>query len=265
MAPYPDQQGPYGNNFNLIEVRHDRLQVLVSRFKSQEDDTFALEFDPKVFPLGKRYPEGFKTGKLHRITRIAPNGDTLVKVHREGILVLDENKVKRLPVRFSTDTAGAEICDVKLHESDSTKFAWEIENKNIYDGFVVFGKERTLQDGEISVLFEYKIKSGTVMSLSERDLRLPGSTVPFEGLELALASDVDELEVEIEFPPQYDVEVKVIFERHGVDLADEIFRGKYSLARDLIVNGWRFRMEFPPKAHGIKLRWNLPKDWSPGT
>jgi hypothetical protein len=56
-----------------------------------------------------------------------------------------------------------------------------------------------------------------------------------------------------------------IFERYGVDLDEEIFRGKYSLTRNLIVNGWRFWMEFPPKTHGISLRWNLPKNWSPGT
>jgi 3',5'-cyclic AMP phosphodiesterase CpdA len=263
LGPYPDQKGNCGNSFNFLELDFDAQEVNVTRYSTVANESFQIQVGPETFPLFKMPLQGYKTKKVRRIARIANNGDTSVSLERSGIVVLGAERIKTLPVRITAETPGSKIRSFSLRKAQSSTIKWKIEGDQMYDGFTVFPNERTAQDGEISLIYDYTIEHGTVMSIAEMQRRFLNSALTYEESIISVASDVDELEIEIEFPPDYSAQVVVLFEKNGVYLQNEVFQHRFSLTHDEMKNSWRFAMEGPPTQHGIILRWDLPKDWQP--
>ena len=261
LAPYPDQQGVYGNNFNLIRIDDAALEVAITRYHARSDGSFEPTVGPIKHPLGRPPTEGYKSRKLRRVLHIARNGDTEAVVERTDMLVVGSNRIKKLPLRFSTTLADAEISGFKFVKSSGATVEWEIETAKMYSGFIFFPTERTASDGGISLVHSYKTKKGMLMSLAAKSRRLANPTGSFEQIVTSVASDVEECVVELHFPAGYAVSPKVIIEHNGVELDESIFLNKYRLAHDNINNDWTLLMANPPVRYGIILRWELPRDW----
>jgi len=261
LGPYPDQKGVYGNSFNFLELDFDAQEVNVTRYFAVPNNSFQVQVGPETFPLFKMPLQGYKTKKLRRIARIADNGDMSVSLERSGIVVLGAERIKTLPIRITAETPGSKIRSFNLRNAQSSTITWKIQGDQMYDGFTIFANERTAQDGDISLIYDYTIEQGNVMSVAEMQRRYLNSTLTYEESVISVASDVDELEIEVEFPRDYAVQVKVLFEKNGVYLQNEVFERRFSLAHDEMKNTWKFAMDEPPIQHGIILRWNLPKDW----
>jgi hypothetical protein len=195
------------------------------------------------------------------VVRIARNGDTEAIIERAEMRVIGANRIKKLPLRFSASLADAKIAGFKFVQSSGCTVEWNIADAKMYDGFIVFPKERTAADGPISLVHSYEIQKGMLMSLASQSVRQAGPPQTFEEIVTSVASDVEECVIELHFPEKYVVTPKVIIEHNGVELDSSIFLNKYRLVSDEINNVWTLLMANPPVRHGIILRWDLPKDW----
>jgi 3',5'-cyclic AMP phosphodiesterase CpdA len=263
LAPYSDQQGVFGNNFNVLHFKNS-LEVAVTQYKASSNGEFTHQGNPSIYPVGKPVTEGYKTRKVRRLWRIADNGDMIATAERQGVLVTGANRIRKLPIRFSTDTPGAQITEFSLRKPDDCSIEWKIESEKMYDGFIVFPIDRTSQDGEISLIYDYTIKKGMFMSVAEKRARHPNSNdgLHEEGV-LSLASHVDDLIIEFEFPRNYTVQPTVFFEKNGIEHVANAASDGYSLVHDEFSNTWKFSMANPPIRRGIIVRWKLPQSWQP--
>jgi 3',5'-cyclic AMP phosphodiesterase CpdA len=262
LAPYLDQQAGCGNSFNLLQLNHSAMEVKVSRYHAQSDGAFRIQVGPETYPLFTVLQQGFQTKKLRRIIEIAGNGDNSITIERSGILVTGSNRIRTLPVRITSETPGSKIHAFNFRKTGASTMKWKITDDQMYDGWTVFPSERTSADGEISLIYDYKIALGTVMSVAEMARRFTSSVSPFEESVISMRSVVEQLEVEIRFPRNYPVAVQILFERYGVYLDSNSFRGRYSLQYDEPLNAWTLLMNDPPLDHGITLRWDLPQEWA---
>ena len=129
---------------------------------------------PESQPLFKVVTQGFNTRKVRRIARVYSNGDTDITLERRGIRATGSNKIRTLPVRISLETPGAKIKSFDLRASDGTVMDWKIREDQMFDGFTVFTRERTSEDGEVSLIYDYVLEGATVMSQTDARQRFVG-------------------------------------------------------------------------------------------
>jgi len=256
LAPYLDQQAGHGNNFNLIKLDGSLSEII--RFRATEAGKFVQDGDPKIFPMGRLPIKGYKVRKLRRIARIERNGDTVVTHERSGIVVALGQRIRTLPLRVYCDTPGAQIRDFRLQRCDTCVVEWRIQDPQLFEGSFVFDRDRTPQDGEASIIYEYRIDKGTAMSLADQKQRSSSSPLGYEEVSFTASTDVDDMEVEFEFPDQYVPPLEVRFEKNGVLITNQELKGVYVLRHDEATNRWLFQMHNPPLDHSITFRWKLP-------
>jgi hypothetical protein len=138
---------------------------------------------------------------------------------------------------------------------------WNNQSDRFYDGHVEFSTPLTARDAAASLVHRYTIKNGTIMSLAANNKKLTSAGKSFEEVSTTVASDVDELMVEVHLPESYDVKAKAFIERNGVEIDQNQVHGKLLLQHDKLNNVWKLQMSDPPAQHGISIRWDLPDDW----
>jgi hypothetical protein len=251
LAPYPDQQGKYGNSLNVIELDDALLEIRVTRWNASEDGSFTDRGSTKTFPIGRIPAKGYRINRLRRVAKISSNGDTHVTHHRDGVIVAKNERLKTLPLRIHCDTPGAAIKDFQIQRCDSCSVQWKIQEPQMFDGLFIFETDRTSRDVPASIIYEYTIEKGTVM-------RAVGNAPQFEEFSFTTATDVDDIEIEFEFPKGYTVQMEVRFEKNGSLMDANDYKDRYTLILDAVVNRWLFRFHAGKADCSITFSWKLP-------
>jgi hypothetical protein len=121
----------------------------------------------------------------------------------------------------------------------------------MFDGLFIFETDRTSRDVPASIIYEYTIEKGTVM-------RAVGNAPQFEEFSFTTATDVDDIEIEFEFPKGYTVQMEVRFEKNGSLMDANDYKDRYTLILDAVVNRWLFRFHAGKADCSITFSWKLP-------
>jgi 3',5'-cyclic AMP phosphodiesterase CpdA len=266
-SPYPDQQGTFGNTFNVISILPNNQQVDIQRFKANGIGDFEPEWKaPMRIQLGSTSRFGFTTQYVRKIQRITPDGTVQVQIRRRGLNIEPDHKVAVLPLKMVTTTPAATIENFSASHFKGMSLKWLSSSDQVWDGELVFQPPLDSVSGPaVQIDHSYDIRKGVVMSLEDWQTRQMGdsrATEEYSGL--TVANTIHTVEMEVFLPKDYVSSPKVEFWQNGMLVDINKFRDRYHFEYDQFGNSALFRMDEPPIGYSIRLAWTLMDRWPLG-
>jgi 3',5'-cyclic AMP phosphodiesterase CpdA len=256
-CPYLEDQGNYGNNFNLIDLFPADSRGSIKRMKANAVGVFETEMD-KAFSLFAVPRDGYSTRRFRKVVSISADGNTAITVERQQLRTHMGVVMHKLPLKIVASTPGAKISDFKLMCS-SGKVDWKIRDDSEHDGEFVFHSPLTETSKPADILYRYSIINGTAMSAAELSKRYAKEVQPIESTSIHISGSAFYAEIEVTFPHDFKPgNLRCTAKRHGAVVALDPVKHRLALEADPATNSFKLVLGNPPVNHSISLEWDLP-------